>query len=186
MNRASKVFTIAAGIGTGSRFPVLVFLSLSILFVSGCESSQSSVDVGKKAPEINGEDMNGVPFALSQFQGKVVLIDFWASWCGPCMAEMPNTKELFRQYDTRPFAIIGISRDRTREDLKNFLDRQKPPWRNVFDAGGAISKEWNIAGFPTAVLVDHRGIIVGRWEGGGQSNDIHDAVDKAVREAEKK
>src|SRR5215211_2875420 len=126
----------------------LCILALA-LGLGGCDAQSVGVDVGRKAPEITGETVSAVPVKLSQYQGKVVLLDFWASWCGPCMGEMPHTLDLHRQYDGRPFAVLGVNRDRTREDLKRYLDVNKLPWQNAFDAGGNIADQWNVSGFPT-------------------------------------
>jgi peroxiredoxin len=167
---------------------VLVCLLFVVLFTAGCgDTNTVGVDVGRKAPDISGESTSGVPVRLSGYKGKVVLLDFWATWCQPCRAMIPHEMELNRQFDTRPFAILGISRDNKREDLKNFVDREKIPWPNIFDGGGTICKEWEISAFPTFVLIDHKGIIIGRWEGGGAhaSAEIERAVDEAVREADK-
>jgi peroxiredoxin len=160
----------------------------SLFLFAGCgDTNTVGVEIGRKAPEISGESTSGVPVRLSGYKGKVVLLDFWATWCPPCRAMIPHEKDLHRQYDTRPFAILGISKDNQREDLKSFVDREKIPWPNLFDGGGSICKEWEISAFPTFVLIDHKGIIIGRWEGGGPqtSAEIERGVDEAVRQADK-
>ena len=171
-----------------SRVALLLVTAICFFAIIGCNDVTSvGVEVGRKAPEISGESTAGLPIRLSQYMGKVVLVDFWATWCKPCRELIPHEKDLHRQYDTRPFAILGISRDHQREDLKTFVDREKLPWPNLFDGGGSICNEWGVSAFPTFVLIDHKGIIIGRWEGGGPKtmSEIEHAVDKAVREADK-
>jgi peroxiredoxin len=182
-----------------SRYLVLVLL----LCLPACTESPSSsssredspnppaavvrpgTDFGNRALEISGQDANGAAVRLSNFRGKVVLVDFWATWCGPCLAEIPLEKQMVRKFKDRPFAVLGISRDRQLDDLKKFLDRDNLPWPNIYDATGSILKMWKIEALPTFVLIDHQGIIVGRWVGGGQMEDIEGAVDRAVRNATK-
>lgn len=161
---------------------------LLVSFNNGCNDANTvGVEVGRKAPEISGESIAGVPVSLSQYRGKVVLVDFWATWCGPCRSLIPHEKDLHRQYDTRPFTILGISRDRKREDLRSFVDQEKILWPNIFDGAGSICNEWGVNAFPTFVLINHKGIIIGKWEGGGPQvmSEIEKAVDQAVREADK-
>ncbi len=83
--------------------------------------------------------------------------------------------------------MLGISGDHKREDLKSFVDREKIPWPNIFDGGGSIRNEWGIKALPTFVLINHKGIIIGRWEGVGPStmSEIEKGIDEAVREADK-
>lgn len=168
-------------------FAYLLVLPLAFLSGSCSDPNNVGVEVGRKAPEISGETSAGIPIKLSQYHGKVVLVDFWATWCPPCRALIPHEKELHRQYDTRPFAILGISKDEKREILKSFVDREKIPWHNIFDGGGTICKDWGVNAFPTFVLIDHNGIVIGRWEGGGERimSEIQQAVEQAVREADK-
>lgn len=136
------------------------------------------------APEIAGEDMAGKPVALSEMRGKVVLVDFWATWCPPCVGEIPHEKRLAEKFKNRPFEILGVSRDRELAELKRFLDSEKLPWRNIFDADGSVCLRWKVEAYPTFFLIDHRGAVAARWVGGGQSGQIEKAVEAAIRTAE--
>jgi thiol-disulfide isomerase/thioredoxin len=122
-----------------------------------------NLSIGKPVPEIEGEDQDGVKFKLSDFQGKVTLISFWASWCGPCMAEVPFERGLVEKYSKRPFVLIGVNGDMTREDLKKAIVDNKISWRSFWAGSkgpfGPIPVKWNVNGWPTTYLVDHRGII---------------------------
>ena len=175
-----------------------LLLALPLLFLPACAGSSSSgdgdgklaplssnrgVEKGKKALEIAGTDANGQPVRLSQYEGKVVLLDFWATWCGPCRQLIPHEKRLVSKYEGQPFAILGISNDQSKEVLKKFLERDKLPWTNILDADGNISQQWGIEGLPTFVLVDHQGNILGRWVSGGEIDEIDRAIAAAVKKA---
>lgn len=164
--------------------------TLSLLVLGGCKKEESpvplGVSTGNKTPELSGEDVNGKLIKLSQYQGKVVLIDFWATWCPPCVAEIPREVELVRQFQGRPFVVLGVSRDESKQKLKEFLAREQLPWANIQDASGNIADQWGINGLPTFILIDSFGVIRNRWVGGGQFHEIRNAIEQAVREAERK
>jgi thiol-disulfide isomerase/thioredoxin len=175
---------------------------LGLLLLTGCASSSTSGDVdgsapapptggagttvGLKAREIEGADTDGTTVKLSQYRGKVVLVDFWATWCGPCIGLIPHEKKLVEKYKNRPFVILGVSNDHSLEDLQRFLKRDPLPWPNIFDKGSDILNDWLVQGLPTLVLVDAGGNIVGRWVGAGEPNGVDQAVEKAVKRAEGK
>jgi peroxiredoxin len=125
--------------------------------------------IGRTPPEIEGKDMAGNPVDLSKYKGKVVLLDFWATWCGPCIAALPELQEAYQKYHDRGFEIIGISLDADSEALKTFLDRQKLPWRQVWDNqgmagaqnpfGGPNTRKYNLTAIPATFLIDRDGKI---------------------------
>ncbi len=122
-----------------------------------------NLGIGKSAPEIEGEDLDGASFKLSDYRGKVVLLSFWASWCGPCLNLLPHERELVERYAERPFALIGVNCDGDKNSLKSWLAQHPIPWRSFWAGekgpGGPIPRAWNVTGWPTVYLVDHAGII---------------------------
>ncbi len=122
-----------------------------------------NLSVGKVAPDITGEDLDGVKFKLSESRGKVVMLSFWASWCGPCMGLVPHERELVEQYEGKPFVLIGVNGDSEKKDLKKVIAENKITWRS-FWAGekgpeGPIPRSWNVNGWPTIYLIDETGVI---------------------------
>lgn len=116
--------------------------------------------LGVPAPEIEGRDLDGVSFKLSDYRGQVVMLVFWAAWCGPCIAAVPHEKEIVERFKGRPFVLIGVNGDGPLKDAQQAVTRHGIPWRSFWDGRDeSISKAWNIEGWPTTYVIDHEGII---------------------------
>jgi thiol-disulfide isomerase/thioredoxin len=125
----------------------------------------ASLVEGVVFPDFNEKDMAGKPLSLSQYKGKVVLIDFWATWCGPCVRELPNVVETYKAYHGEGFEIIGISLDQDRLKLEGFLGAQEMPWPQFFDGKGwenKLAAHYGITGIPATFLLDRQGKIIGK------------------------
>ena len=106
--------------------------------------------------------VDGAKVDLSQMKGKVVLVDFWATWCGPCVAEVPSVKKVYEAYHAKGFETLGISLDEKKEALLEFIQKQKMPWPQYFDGkqwNNEISFRFGINGVPTMWLVDKKGVL---------------------------
>jgi peroxiredoxin len=120
---------------------------------------------GAEAPEINLPDTNGKPLALSSFRGKVVLIDFWASWCRPCRAEMPNVVAAYAKYKSKGFEIYGVSLDRDKGAWLEAIAKDGITWPQVSDLkywDCEAAKLYNVQGIPFTVLLDKDGKIIAK------------------------
>jgi len=117
--------------------------------------------------------LDGKEVSVKEYAGKVVLIDFWATWCGPCRAALPEVKELYSKYHSKGFDIIGISLDKERDALEKFIADEKMPWPQYFDGRGwenKIAQKYEISSVPTVWLVDKKG-------------NLHDLNGRAALEA---
>ncbi len=135
--------------------------------------------VGKPAPDFQLTGLNGETLSLEQYRGQVVLLDFWATWCGPCIVEMPKVKKTYQAYKDQKFQIIGISLDRSREPLDAYIEKEGIGWRNYWDEDRSIRTLYGVQAIPTAFLIDGEGVIRKASLGGF---DVETAVAELVKE----
>ena len=126
-------------------------------------TSLRSINVGGIAPDIDLLAPDGKHIKLSSLRGKYVLVDFWASWCGPCMREMPNVVKLYKECKGKNFEIVGVSLDQKRDAWLNAVEKNKMKWIQVSDLKSwatAPVKLCNVSAVPYTVLVDPDGKVI--------------------------
>lgn len=131
---------------------------------SWAETEQTTA-IGSPAPEISQKTPQGKTLKLSSLKGKVVLIDFWASWCRPCMISMPALKKTYAKYKDQGFEIYGVSLDRDSSRWANTITTQKLVWKHVSDLkywSNAAAKKYSVHGIPATFLIDKNGNIAGK------------------------
>jgi thiol-disulfide isomerase/thioredoxin len=139
---------------------------------------------GSMARDIAGDDLHGRQFKLSDYRNKVVVLDFWADWCGYCKQMYPQEKALVERYKDKPFVLLGVNCDDDRDSICHTVARKGLTWRSWWDGGsdrGRICQDWHVSGFPTIWVLDHRHVI--RYKG-VRGKELDDAVAKLVKEAE--
>jgi thiol-disulfide isomerase/thioredoxin len=118
------------------------------------------LSVGRPAPELVCEDLDGRKVKLSDLKGKVVVLDFWTTWCGYCIRMIPHERELVKRLKDRPFVLVSISADDSTEKVKRFQERTPMPWTQWYiGANSEVIDTWDIEGYPTILVLDHKGVI---------------------------
>ena len=131
--------------------------------ISAKIKSMNAYRIGAEAPVFAQNDTEGNPISLEDFRGKVVLLDFWASWCGPCRRENPNVVKVYDQYKDKGFEILGISLDKDKNRWLGAIEKDKLTWPQVSDLkgwGNEVGKMYGVSSIPHTVLIDEEGNIL--------------------------
>lgn len=145
------------------------------------------LSVGKTPPNVESQNLEGKKVELKDYKGKVVVLDIWATWCGPCKGMIPHEREMVKKHKEAPFALISVSGDDEKSTLKKFLETTEMPWVHWWDGrDGKIIKGWNIQAFPTIYVLDPKGVIRYKFVGADKVKELDEAVEKLLSEAKDK
>lgn len=151
--------------------PLYELLSPSMRASAGGKQLEERLEVlkrsaiGEQMLNFTQNDMEGKPVHFADFKGKYVLVDFWASWCGPCRAENPNVLKEYNKYKDKGFTVVGVSLDEHADRWKKAVEEDGMPWTQVSDLKGwenEVSTYYGIRGIPSTLLVDPQGKIIAK------------------------
>jgi thiol-disulfide isomerase/thioredoxin len=142
-----------------------------------------NLQVGMTAPPAESKNLKDEKVSLADYKGKVVVLDIWATWCGPCKAMIPHEREMVEKFKDKPFALVSVSVDDDKKELQDFIAKEPMPWTHWWEGPEApLVKQWNVRFFPTIYVVDARGVIRHKNIRG---EELEKAVEKLVAEAGK-
>ena len=136
--------------------------------------NDNGLRIGDQSPAFSALDQHGNTIALTDFKGKYILLDFWATWCPPCVRQLPEIRVIHEQFQDQGLVVIGVNLDYQLETFQEFLQANKMPYSQLFDEGSKISTGYGIKTIPCAVLIDGSGVIVERITNGGKQ--LKDAI----------
>jgi cytochrome c-type biogenesis protein len=146
---------------------ILVAVAAGLVACGDARDAAWRLAPGHPAPAFAADDIGGGEVALADLRGKVVLLNVWATWCGPCRREMPGLERLHRTYAGRGLEVVGVSIDRESAlpQMRQFLDAQGITYRILHDPDNDVSGAFYTIGVPETFLIDASGIIAHRWIG---------------------
>ena len=119
-----------------------------------------NLTIGKVAPDFECEMLDDKKAKLSDFRGNVVVLDIWATWCGPCRAMIPHERELVEKLKSKPFKLISLSADEKKETLTKFLEKEEMPWVHLWNGSkGNMLEKYQVRFYPTIYVLDAKGVI---------------------------
>ena len=141
-------------------------------------------DDNEPAPDFTLPDHSGLAVSLSELHGQVVMINFWASWCGPCRQEMPLLEQIHQRYEPLGFTLLGVNVEEDSSDAKAFLEDRPVSFPILYDPDNGVSKLYDVIAMPSTVLIDRQGNVRYLHHGfkPGYENDYQDQVRALVRE----
>ncbi len=145
------------------------------------KKASESLVAGAAFPDFKETDVEGKPLSISQYKGKVVLVDFWATWCGPCVVKLPEIQAAYNKYHDKGFEVVGVSLDEEKDALQKFTKQKKMPWPEFFDGKrweNKLAVKYGVDATPTGYLLDREGKIIAKLSG---DEDLDSTVAQALK-----
>src|SRR5580692_9948903 len=144
----------------------------------------ASGDAAGPAPAFTLTNLSGQPGGLGEYKGQVVMVNFWATWCGPCQQEMPLLDQMYKKYKPAGFTLIGVNVDKESPAVKELLARKPVSFPVLLEPANQVSKAYHVDEMPSTVIVDRKGQIryIHRGYKPGDENEYQDRIRQLIRE----
>ena len=164
-------------------FKVVTLVAFALIF-SMTTSYAASEKLSGKAANFTLKSRSGKNIKLSELRGEVVMLNFWASWCGPCRKEMPLLEKIHKKYKRLGFTLLGVNVEENSRDAKNYLKDVKVTFPILFDSTQKTSKLYDVSAMPTTILIDRNGNkrFIHKGYKAGYENDYKKQIKKLLRE----
>ena len=175
-------------IRSGLAVTVVAVLFAGLPVVSGCDSAGTSgsgqapaPEIGREAPDFTLKDLDGKSVRLKDLRGKVVFLNFWATWCPPCRAEMPDIEEVYQKYRDQDVVILGIDIQESAGKVRSFVEGGGYSWTMLLDSTGKIAGMYKVRAIPTSYFIDREGVIKAVSIGGMSRAAIEEKLAEAMK-----
>jgi len=164
--------------------PITRLLALTVLTTAATLGAAAPLQTGAPAPAFQLVSNTGKTLALADFKGQIVLLNFWASWCGPCRQEMPILEQLNRQYHGKGVTLLGVNVEPDSAAAVQWLKATPVTFPILFDTDSKVSKLYEVAGMPNTVIIDRKGLVryIHRGYAAGAENDYLNQIRGLIRE----
>ena len=161
-----------------SKFVITVLILSFLTTTAGAAPWDIDKLIGSLAPEFTLRDTNGREVSLSDFKGKIIFLNFWATWCPACKEEIPTLNRLQQKYRSRGLVVIGISSDRSIKKVKEFIKRHRIDYLILLDSNIEITRKYRVFALPTSFLIDSQGRVIKKFIGAYQldNREIEDIL----------
>jgi len=185
---------VLAGLAVTLLLIGVAYLSVPQLVHRGLNTLENSshelppVAAGNHAAEFSLKDLDGNVVSMASLKGKVIFLNVWATWCGPCRDEMPSMETLYNEFKSNgDFVMLAVSQDRQGKDaVRSYVDRNGYHFKVLLDPDNTISEAYNVSGVPETFIIDRHGRIVAHRMGGfdWSSSDVRDALEQLLNAKE--
>lgn len=163
------------------KIGVLLILTVLVAACSGPGSAApQGITVGNRARDFHLESLHGEQVSLSDYKGSVVLVNFWATWCAPCRAEIPDFEAAYQAHKDDDFVVLGINVEESSRDVEAFVRELNVTYPVLLDEQGKVMNEYRGLGLPMSLLVDRDGVIQVRHMGILTANQLQEYLDKSL------
>jgi len=167
------------------RAAAALALAAAVIAATGLASGIAmAADASAAAPAFTLDGLGGEATSLAQFKGQVVMLNFWATWCGPCQQEMPLLDQMYRKYKPAGFTLIGVNVDKEAPPVRALLARKPLSFPVLLDPASQVSKSYKVDEMPSTVLIDRKGNVrfIHRGYKPGDENEYQDRIRQLIRE----